>query len=442
MFRILFTIIIILFSKSSFSEINLVIDDFEIPKITILFQGCDDEENNKEAIDVVNNIEKNINTTNLFDIQYWPEHELYQIKDEVSDEYIMLYDKYSEHSIDAILQCSQNIDQENKANINFKLWDILDEDQILSKNYIYNDNISYISNDISDDIFTKITREKKGHFNSKIAYIAESGEVRKRKKRVATINFDGSNLKYVTNGKNLALTPRFANDPNKLTILLYQDNTPSLFNLNISQNSLQKLSNFKGTTMSADVHPKNSDLVIFSAIDSNGNSDVYSLDYNTGIRKRLTFSRSIETTSSFSPSGNNIIFTSDKTGRQEIYQMDINGENTRKISNSRGDYSKPVWSPDGSLIAFTKIIKGKFVIGVMTSQGYNERILTSGYVVEGVSWSPNSRYLIYSRKNSAFGKGSIPKLYIIDIVTGYERIFPTPANEGATDPDWIELPQN
>jgi TolB protein len=191
--------------------------------------------------------------------------------------------------------------------------------------------------------------------------------------------------------------------------------------------------------MSADTHPKNSNLVIFSAIDNQGNSDIYSLDYKSGVRKRLTFDKSIETTASFSPSGNNIIFTSDKRGRQEIYQMDINGENVRKISNGFGDYSKPVWSPDGSLIAFTKIIRGKFVIGIMTSEGYNERILTSGYVVEGVSWSPNSRYLVYSRKNSVFGKGSIPKLYVIDIVTGYERMLPTPANEGATDPDWIGL---
>ena len=438
MIRILFFIFFTLFPKLSLSEISLVIDDFEIPKINLSIYNCKNENNIKSSL-ITDKITKNIKGTDLFNINHKNNEQIHKINDEVIDEDIILYDKYSENGIDALLQCNQSITEDNELQFNFKLWDVLDEREVLSKNIIYKNNESQIANIISDEIFKKIIGEKKGHFNSKITYISESGTIRKRKKRVSLINFDGTGLKYVTNGKNLALTPKFANDPNKLTVLLYRDNTPSVFKLNIKENSLQKLSNFNGTTMSADTHPNNSNLVIFSAIDKNGNSDIYSLDYTTGIRKRLTFAKSIETTASFSPSGKNIIFISDRSGRQEIYQMDINGENVQKISNGKGDYSKPVFSPDGSLIAFTKIIKGKFTIGIMTNQGYNERILTSGYVVEGVSWSPNSRYLIYSRKNSAFGKGSIPKLYIIDIVTNFERIFNTPENEGATDPDWIEL---
>ena len=438
MLKILLITIFVLFSRASFGEISLVIDDSEIPKTNILFQGCNDNITNKEAISIIKKIQRNLKNTDLFNIITWPEKELYQFQDEVSDEKILSYDKYSEDGIDSLLYCSQNFNLENNIEITFELWDILDEKKLLSQTNIYN-NGRRIANMISDEIFKSIIREKKGHFHSKITYVAESGAIRERRKRIATINFDGSNLRYITNGKNLALTPKFSNDPNKLTILLYHQNVPSIFNLNITKNSLQKLSNFKGTTMSADTHPKNSDLVIFSAIDKDGNSDIYSLDNLTGIRKRLTFAESIEATASFSPSGKNIIFTSDKSGRQEIYQMDINGKNVKKISNNRGDYSKPAWSPDGSLIAFTKIIGGKFTIGIMTADGYNERILTSGYVIESAAWSPNSRYLIYSRKNGPFWNASVPKLYVIDIITGYERMLPTPASEGATDPDWIAL---
>jgi hypothetical protein len=45
--------------------------------------------------------------------------------------------------------------------------------------------------------------------------------------------------------------------------------------------------------------------------------------------------------------------------------------------------------------------------------------------------------LIYSKKLGAYGKNSIPKLYVIDIITGYEHQIATPPEEGATDPDWI-----
>jgi len=57
-------------------------------------------------------------------------------------------------------------------------------------------------------------------------------------------------------------------------------------------------------------------------------------------------------------------------------------------------------------------------------------------LVEGARWSPNGRYLIYSKKRSPYGKGSIPELYMMDIITEYERRLPTPQDEGATDPDW------
>ena len=73
----------------------------------------------------------------------------------------------------------------------------------------------------------------------------------------------------------------------------------------------------------------------------------------------------------------------------------------------------------------------------MTHTGDGERLLASGYLIEGVKWSPNSRYLIYTKQTSPFGKGSIPKIYIMDILTRHEYQLKTPENEGASDPDWI-----
>ena len=136
--------------------------------------------------------------------------------------------------------------------------------------------------------------------------------------------------------------------------------------------------------------------------------------------------------------GEKIVFVSDKTGVRKLYIMDKNGNNVEQISHGRGVYDKPSWSPDGKLISFVKMERGEFSIGLMTPDGGSERSIMSAYLVEGVKWSPNGRYLIYSKQNSAFGKSSISGIYTIDILTGIEYKLPTPENRGAIDPDWIK----
>ena len=158
---------------------------------------------------------------------------------------------------------------------------------------------------------------------------------------------------------------------------------------------------------------------------------------NTNVARRLTKNKSIDTTASYSPDGRFITFASDRSYGQQIYVMDQEGLSVARISHGGGSYSKPVWSPDGRLIAFTKMKGGKFHIGVMVPNGKGEKILKSAYMVEGARWSPNGRYLIYSKKRGPYGKRSIPKLYAIDVVTGHEFSFSTTPGAGASDPDWI-----
>jgi len=158
-----------------------------------------------------------------------------------------------------------------------------------------------------------------------------------------------------------------------------------------------------------------------------------------GVATRLTNQRSIDTTPSYSPDGEQIVFCSDRNGSQKLYIMDADGSNSKKLTKTRGQYSKPAWSPDGKLIAFVKIDQGQFSIGVINPDGENERMLVTSYMVEGVRWSPNGRYLIYSKQRGPYGNASIPYVYILDILTGYEHRLPTPLKEGATDPDWVGL---
>jgi len=150
----------------------------------------------------------------------------------------------------------------------------------------------------------------------------------------------------------------------------------------------------------------------------------------------LTNSASINTAPSFSPDGKRIVFESDRGGSQQIYTMDADGSNVQRISFGGGNYGTPVWSPRGDWIAFTKQHQGQFYIGVIRPDGSGERLLTQAYHVEGPTWAPNGRVLMFFKEVST-SNGRSAHIYSIDL-TGYnERQVPAPLD--ASDPAWSPL---
>lgn len=416
--------------------VSFEIKNEKIAKTKILFTGFDitNQTKQQEVTSIINHVQKNLQTTDLFESRTQIGENFTSIIGSNNDTPDFEY--YFKNQISAIIDGTVKISSEGNLEITVKLWDILDEKPLFSKYYAASpSNYHKLANVLSDAIFTSLTGEKQGHFDTKIAYIAESGNIRNRKKRLAIISFDGKQHIYLTKGKNLVLTPIISKERKELIYLRYLDNKAQIHALDFITGKNKKIGNFTGTTFAASLHPKDPDKMLVSVI-KNGNSDIYELHVPSNYSKRLTTSRAIETTPSYSPDGKKIIYTSDISGSQKIYIMDANGKNIRKISRNKGAYSKPIWSPDGSQIAFTKIYRNQFGIGLMRTDGSDEKIIAQGYVIEGAKFSPNGRYLIYSKQVSAYGRQSIPKLFTIDILTGHEYQIPTPRNEGATDPDW------
>jgi TolB protein len=99
-----------------------------------------------------------------------------------------------------------------------------------------------------------------------------------------------------------------------------------------------------------------------------------------------------------------------------------------------------VWSPRGDLIAFTRFGRGGFAIGVMRPDGSGERILSEGWAMEGPTFAPNGRVLMFHRETRATdsrGGGYSARIASIDIAGFNERPVPTPTD--ATDPAWSPL---
>ena len=309
----------------------------------------------------------------------------------------------------------------------FRLWDIFGGQQIAGQQYFTTQqNWRRVAHIIADAIYERLTGEK-GYFDTSIVFVDESGPKQQRVKRLAIMDQDGANVRYLTSGEALVLTPRFSPSTQEITYMSFAGGNPRVYLLNLETGQRELVGNFPGMTFAPRFSPDGQRVVL--SLQQGGNSNIYMMDLRSRTTTRLTNDAAIDTSPSFSPDGSQIVFESDRGGRPQLYIMGANGGEAQRISFGDGSYSTPVWSPRGDLIAFTKQVSGQFAIGVMRPDGSGERILTEGFHNEGPTWAPNGRVIMFFRD---IGPGS--QLFSIDI-TGYnERKIPTP--HFASDPAW------
>jgi TolB protein len=292
--------------------------------------------------------------------------------------------------------------KDNKLKVEFRLWDLAASQEMVALAFTTTpSNWRRVAHIISDKIYERLTGET-GYFDTRIIYVSETGPKTQRVKKLAIMDQDGANTKYLTLGNELVLTPRFNPTSQLVTYMSYFRNLPRVYLLDIETGIQEVVGNFPGMTFAPRFSPDGKKIIMSFAKD--GNSDIYTMD-----------------------------------GLQQIYTMRSDGTGAKRISFGNGIYGTPVWSPRGDLIAFTKMRAGKFYIGVMRSDGTGERLLTENYYQEAPSWSPNGRLLAFYRetKSGKDGSGFTAKLWSIDI-TGYnERELKTETD--ASDPSWSSL---
>ncbi len=315
----------------------------------------------------------------------------------------------------------------------YRLWDVLSGRQIAGEQFFIPANTSRrLAHIIADAVYQRLTGES-GYFDSRVVFVDETGPKNKRIKRLAIMDQDGANLRLLTQGRELVLTPRFNPLSQEITYTAYRDGEPRVVVRDILSGQEQLLGNFPNMSFAPRFSP-HGDKVVMS-LQEGGNSNIFEMDLRTRQPVRLTQTQAIDTAPCYSPDGRAIVFESDREGSQQLYVMNTDGSGQRRISFGEGSYSTPVWSPRGDLIAFTKRVHGDFAIGVIHPDGSGERILTEGYHNEGPTWSPNGRVILFFRESQ--GENGGPKLYSIDL-TGYnERQLPTPSF--ASDPSWSPL---
>ncbi|MBY0355991.1 MAG: Tol-Pal system beta propeller repeat protein TolB [Rickettsiales bacterium] len=319
-----------------------------------------------------------------------------------------------------------------KVKVSFRLWDIYGEQQVAGKQYdTFNRNWRRISHLIADEIYKRITGEE-GYFDTRIVYVSESGPKSRRVKRLAIMDQDGENHKFLTAGNYLVLTPRFAPDTQEIVYLSYAGKVPRVYLRDLQTGREESLGTFQGMSFAPRFNADGTRLSM--SIAKNGNTDIFEMDLRSRNLRRLTDSPSIDTSPSYSPDGRQMVFNSDRGGSQQLYIMNADGSGVKRLSFGDGRYGTPVWSPRGDYVAFTKIAAGRFFIGIMRSDGSGERMLHESWLAEGPTWAPNGRVIMFNQQSSP---NSSTKLYSVDVTGRNLRQLTTPVD--ATDPAWSPL---
>ena len=266
--------------------------------------------------------------------------------------------------------------------------------------------------------------------DTRVVYVAETGPRTNRLKRIAIMDSDGSNHRYLTAGKAVVTMPRFSPRGDRLVYTGMLARKPRVFVLDIASGRERLLVPGGQITFAPRFSPDGRRIVFSWA--NNGNTDIYVVGADGGTPQRLTSAPGADTSPSYSPDGSRIVFESDRGGTQQLYVMSADGSGQRRISFGGGRYASPVWSPRGDLIAFTRIA-GSFNIGVMTASGGNVRILTDGWQDEGPSWAPNGQFVMFNR----LSRGGGSSLYAVPVTGGPARRMPTP--QDGSDPSWSPL---
>jgi TolB protein len=322
--------------------------------------------------------------------------------------------------------------QDGRLRAEFRLWDVNTAQQLAGQQYNTTpESWRRIGHIISDQVYERLTGEK-GYFDSRVVFVDETGPKERRVKRLALMDQDGANVRYLTRGADLVLTPRFSPSSQEITYMEFGQGDPRVYLFNIETGQREIVGNFPGMSFAPRFSPDGQRVIM--SLQQGSNANLFVMDLRSKTTTRLTDTPAIDTSPSYAPDGSKLCFESDRGGKPQIYVMAATGGPAQRISFGEGSYSTPVWSPRGDYIAFTKQGGGQFAIGIMKTDGKDERILTSGYHNEGPTFAPNGRVVMFFREA---GGNSGPSLFTVDVSGRNELRVPTPGF--ASDPAWSPL---
>lgn len=348
----------------------------------------------KDATMIREVVESDLKRTGLFRI----------VNHDAFPEYVKMHEMPNFKLWDAIktqvlVQTKLSAESDNRYKLEFFVWDVDGREQIEAQSLVASrQSARRLAHIMADAIYERLTGEV-GYFDTQIVFIAETGPVHKRVKRMAIMDQDGYGMRYLSDTDTFVMSPHFSPNMQSIVFLSYYNDDPMVWSLDLDTGEQRRLGQFGGMNFAPRFSPDGTRVAI--SLVKKGITHIYEYNIETKELRQLTFGNSINTSPSYSPDGKKMAFNSDRSGRQQIHVLDLETGAVERLTYGAGRYATPAWSPDGQFIAFTKIADDTFYIGIMNPQGRNEKILAGGWFMEAPSWAPGSRRIVYYETEKA-----------------------------------------
>ncbi len=253
-------------------------------------------------------------------------------------------------------------------------------------------NYRRLAHMIADEAVRHIAAEAP-FFTTRIAFIsAVTGH-----KELYICDYDGANIVRLTADESHNLSPCWDQREDKILFTSYRRGKQQIWEHNIKTAKSRLISNYPVSNNAAAVSPDNQEIIL--SLSKDGNAELYVIDRDGKLKRRLTRIPSIEVGASWSPSGNMIAFQSDRSGSPQIYLMDAEGMNVQRLTFESKYNDSPDFSPRGDQIAFvSRGRNGAFQICTIDVNGENFTRLDQSGSNENPHWSPDGWHLVYCKR--------------------------------------------
>ncbi len=335
----------------------------------------------------------------------------------------------------ALVQAKISTEGKDNYKLEFYLWDVNGHEQIEAQSLVASKkSIRRLAHIMADAIYERLTGEI-GYFDTQIVFIAETGSVTERVKRMAIVDQDGYGMRYLSDKNTFVMSPHFSPNMSTVVFLSYRNNDPMVWALDLENGNQTKLGVFGGMSFAPRFSPDGKRVAM--SLSKDGVTNIYEYDTENKTLKQLTFGNHIDTSPSYSPDGKFLAYNSDSSGSQQIHILDLKSGKQKRISFGAGRYATPAWSPDGQFIAFTKMADDTFYIGIMNPEGRHEKILAGGWYMEAPSWAPGSRRIVYyETERSEDNQERISHIRSVDITGQNLYDIDLPDGINGTEPTW------
>jgi TolB protein len=286
---------------------------------------------------------------------------------------------------------------ENAYSVQFQLFDVFGRDQLVGYRMpASRGTIRRVAHRAADMIYEKLTGIK-GVFDTKVAYVTAEERRDGRLYSLIVSDQDGENEHKIMESTDPIMSPAWSPDSRRLAYVSFEGSRSSIFIQTLRTGNRIQVSSKPGINGAPAFSPDGRQLVVtLGGVD--GNLDIYTLDINSRVSKRLTTNRSIDTEGSWSPDGRYIYFTSDRSGGPQVYRVSSSGGTPERVTFDGSYNARPRLSPDGKKLAMVHLDRGNYRIAVMDLERKDLLILSAGSQDESPSFAPNSDTLIYATR--------------------------------------------